>query len=93
MATSNLWSLWLITDVSISRKARRESSSPFAFARFHSKEEALKACQEIHGMVVEGLNLVVTEAKERRHVDISRKVDSKRRQGSTGKHPKEMFMH
>ena len=80
--------------MSILRKARRESSFPFAFVRFHSKEEALKACQEIHGMVVEGLNLVVTEARERRHVDIPRKgrFEKKTRQYWL-KHPKEMFMN
>ena len=55
-----------ITNIVISRKARRFSSSPFAFVRFRSKEEDLKACQELHGTKLEDLNMVVSEARVKR---------------------------
>ena len=70
MSQSWLWQIFYlhgtVTDAFVSRKKRVVNNKPFAFVRFNSKKEALKAIQMMNGTVVRGHTMMVREAKFKR---------------------------
>ena len=52
-----------IVYVYVSRKVRKETTQPFAFVRFSTKEEALRAMKNLDGLVVRGFLIEVKEAE------------------------------
>ena len=55
-----------ISDIFLSRKPKRTSSSRFAFVHFSSVAGAHIAIRELNGMLVDGCHLLVVEALEKK---------------------------
>ncbi|MED6186444.1 hypothetical protein PIB30_066752 [Stylosanthes scabra] len=56
-----------VVDVFISRKIRRGKEGVFAFIRFDSKEDAMRAIEVLDGSYISGKHMVVKEARVRKN--------------------------
>ena len=70
MSTAWLWQLCnhegRVVDMFMPRKKRVSNPLPFAFVRFSSKADTLKAIRNLHGTKIRGCTLDIREAKYRR---------------------------
>ena len=55
-----------VVDIYISRKVRKISTQSFAFVRYKSREEALRAVRNLDGVEIRGNLMVVKEAEFKR---------------------------
>ena len=70
MTKARLWQIFKfegrIIDIYISRKVRKTLAQPFAFMRWRTKEDAVRAVKNINGQVVRDCLIEVKEAEFKR---------------------------